>query len=37
MILVYKGQLYIVPDKQVGEHMATQMVMDAAGAATRGK
>ena len=37
VILVYKGQLYIVPDKEVGEHMATQMVMGAVGTPTRGK
>ena len=32
LIVAYKGQLYILPDKKVGEHMATHMVMNAAGA-----
>jgi hypothetical protein len=32
LIVVYQGQLYILPDKKVGEHMATHMVMNAAGA-----
>lgn len=32
VILVYDGKLYILPDKQVGRHMATHMVMSAAGA-----
>ena len=32
LIVEYKGQLYILPDKKVGEHMATRMVMNAAGA-----
>lgn len=32
VILVYKGQLYIIPDKKVKGHMATHMVMVAAGA-----
>lgn len=33
VILAYHGQLYILPDKKVqGDHMATHMVMGAAGA-----
>ena len=32
VILAYQGRLYILPDKQVGQHMATHMVMGAAGA-----
>ena len=32
MIVAYKGQLFILPDKKLGEHMATHMVMNAAGA-----
>ena len=32
LIVEYKGQLYILPDRKVGEHMATHMVMNAAGA-----
>ena len=32
VILVHNGQLYILPDKKVGERTATQMVMSAAGA-----
>ncbi|HUH84874.1 MAG TPA: hypothetical protein VLX85_09695 [Stellaceae bacterium] len=31
VIVEYKGQLYILPDKKVGKHMATHMVMNAAG------
>jgi hypothetical protein len=37
VIVVYKGQLYILPDKKVGEHMATHMVMGAAGAPNHGE
>ena len=32
VILVYQGKLYILPDKKVGSHLATHMVMGAAGA-----
>ncbi len=37
VIVVYKGQLYILPDKKVGEHMASHMVMGAAGAPNHGE
>lgn len=37
VIVVYNGQLYILPDKKVGEHMATHMVMSAAGAPNHGE
>jgi hypothetical protein len=37
VILVYKGQLYILPDKDIKGHMATHMVMDAAGAPNHGE
>jgi len=37
VIVVYKGQLYILPDRKVGEHMATHMVMGAAGAPNHGE
>ena len=33
VILVYRGQLYIVPDKEIKGRLATQMVMSAAGGA----
>ena len=39
VILAYRGQLYILPDKEVkmgGGHMATHMVMGAAGAPGHG-
>ena len=32
VILVHHGKLYILPDKKVGSHMATEMVMSSAGA-----
>jgi hypothetical protein len=32
VILVYRGQLYILPDREINGHLATQMVLDAAGA-----
>ncbi|HUH86218.1 MAG TPA: hypothetical protein VLX85_16540, partial [Stellaceae bacterium] len=37
VIVVYKGQLYILPDRKIGEHMATHMVMGAAGAPNHGE
>jgi hypothetical protein len=37
VILVYRGKLYVLPDKQVqGGHTATHMVMGAAGAPVHG-
>jgi len=35
VVLVHEGKLYILPDKKVGNHMATEMVMNAAGAPAR--
>ena len=32
IIVAYQGKLYMVPDKKQGEHMASHMVMRAAGA-----
>ena len=32
VIVVYNGQLYIIPDKKIGNHMASHMVMREAGA-----
>lgn len=37
VILVYKGQLYILPDKKINGHLATDTVMSAAGATKQGK
>lgn len=37
VIVVYNGRLYIVPDKKVKDHMATHMVMVAAGAPSHGE
>jgi hypothetical protein len=37
VILAYKGQLYILPDKDIKGHMATHMVMAAAGAPNHGE
>ena len=38
VIVVYNGQLYILPDKMVeAGHMATHMVMGAAGAPNHGE
>ena len=37
VIVVYNGKLYVLPDKKLGEHMATHMVMGAAGAPNHGE
>jgi hypothetical protein len=35
VIVAYQGKLYILPDKKVGSHMASHMVMRTAGAPMR--